>query len=118
MRNNGHGQIVSVSSELALAGGDDALHYVAAKGALLGLTRALAVEFAVDGIGVNSVAPGPTDTAMIAPGTVWRTETYLSTLPSRGLVRPVEIARAVAFLLDGRAEMSGQVISPNAGSVL
>ena len=118
MRGRGGGQIVSISSELALAGGDDALHYVAAKGALLGLTRALAAEFAPDGIGVNSVAPGPTDTAMIAAGTVWRTEAYLSTLPSRGLVRPVEIARTVAFLLGGRAEVSGQVISPNAGSVL
>lgn len=118
MREHGGGQIVSISSEMALAGGDDALHYVAAKGALLGLTRALAVEFAEFGIAVNCVAPGPTDTAMIAPDTVWRTETYLSTLPSRGLVRPVEIARTVAFLLDGDAEMSGQVISPNAGSVL
>lgn len=118
MRDNGGGQIVSISSELALAGGEDALHYVAAKGALLGLTRALAAEFTAAGIGVNSVAPGPTDTAMIAPNTVWRTDSYLSTLPSRGLVKPCEIARTVAFLLDGRADLSGQVISPNAGSVI
>lgn len=118
MRDHGGGQIVSVSSELALAGGDDALHYVAAKGGLLGLTRALAVEFAPFGIGVNSVAPGPTDTAMIAPNTVWRTDAYLSTLPSRGLVEPLEIARSIAFLLDGRSGISGQVISPNAGSVM
>lgn len=118
MRANDGGQIVSISSELALTGGDDALHYVAAKGALLGLTRALAVEFAPFGIGVNSVAPGPTDTAMIAPDTMWRTDTYLSTLPSRGLVQPLEIARSIAFLLQGRGDLSGQVISPNAGSVM
>jgi NAD(P)-dependent dehydrogenase (short-subunit alcohol dehydrogenase family) len=118
MRQRGGGHIVSVSSEMALAGGDDALHYVAAKGALLGLTRALAAEFAPDGVAVNCVAPGPTDTAMIAPDTLWRNESYLSTLPSRGLVRPSEIARTIAFLLGGRANISGQVISPNAGTVL
>ncbi|HEX7827871.1 MAG TPA: SDR family oxidoreductase, partial [Mycobacterium sp.] len=118
MHDQGGGQIVSISSELALAGGDDALHYVAAKAALVGLTRSLAIEFASSGIGVNSVAPGPTDTAMIRPDTPWRSETYLATLPSRGLVQPHEIARTVAFLLDGEAQMSGQVVSPNAGSVI
>jgi 2-hydroxycyclohexanecarboxyl-CoA dehydrogenase len=118
MHYHGGGQIVSISSELALTGGEDALHYVAAKGALLGLTRSLSAEFAPMGIGVNSVAPGPTDTAMIRPDTVWRTETYLSTLPARGLVQPLEIARTVAFLLNGDANISGQVISPNSGSVI
>ncbi|MYS84911.1 SDR family NAD(P)-dependent oxidoreductase [Embleya scabrispora] len=114
----GGGAIVAVASELAIAGGEDAAHYVTAKGALLGLTRSLAAESASAGVLVNVVAPGPTDTAMLAAGTVWRDPAYLATLPTGALVRPEEIALTAAFLLSGRGALTGQVVSPNAGTVI
>src|SRR6202012_619247 len=65
MRTRGRGSVVTVSSELALIGDAGHVAYVTAKAAVLGLTRAAARELAPDGIRVNSIAPGPTDTAML-----------------------------------------------------
>ncbi|MDX6591096.1 MAG: 2-hydroxycyclohexanecarboxyl-CoA dehydrogenase [Gaiellales bacterium] len=116
MRDRGVGSIVNVSSELALTGSDVMAHYCAAKGAIIGLTRALALELAPH-VRVNSVAPGPTDTPLLTD--LWRGEEYLQTLPVRRLSTPAEIGEAVAFL--GTAEGSfftGQVVSPNAGTVI
>ncbi|WP_033296200.1 SDR family NAD(P)-dependent oxidoreductase [Amycolatopsis jejuensis] len=112
------GSVVAVASELALTGGDDAAHYVAAKGAILGLVRTLAVELADAGVTVNAVAPGPTDTAMLAPGTIWRDPEYVAGLPTGALVQPEEIAVTAAFLLERPAAVTGQVVSPNAGTVI
>ena len=114
----GSGSIVTISSELALAGGDEDAHYAAAKGAIIGFTRALGAELAPQGIRVNSVAPGPTDTPLIEADSPWRAPDYLATLPLRRLVRPEEVAGAVLFLLEEEANFVGQVISPNAGAVI
>ncbi len=114
----GSGSIVTISSELALAGGDEDAHYAAAKGAIIGFTRALGAELAPRGIRVNSVAPGPTDTPLIEADSPWRAPDYLATLPLRRLVRPEEVAGAVLFLLEEEANFVGQVISPNAGAVI
>jgi NAD(P)-dependent dehydrogenase (short-subunit alcohol dehydrogenase family) len=114
----GAGSIVTISSELAIAGGDEDAHYAAAKGAIIGFTRALGAELAPRGIRVNSVAPGPTDTPLIEADSPWRAPDYLATLPLRRLVRPEEVAGAVLFLLDEEANFVGQVISPNAGAVI
>jgi NAD(P)-dependent dehydrogenase (short-subunit alcohol dehydrogenase family) len=114
----GSGSIVTISSELAIAGGDEDAHYAAAKGAIIGFTRALGAELAPRGIRVNSVAPGPTDTPLIAADSPWRAPDYLATLPLRRLVRPEEVAGAVLFLFEEEANFVGQVISPNAGAVI
>ena len=114
----GSGSIVTISSELAIAGGAEDAHYAAAKGAIIGFTRALGAELAPQGIRVNSVAPGPTDTPLIEADSPWRAPDYLATLPLRRLVRPEEVAGAVLFLLEEEANFVGQVISPNAGAVI
>lgn len=114
----GSGSIVTISSELAIAGGAEDAHYAAAKGAIIGFTRALGAELAPRGIRVNSVAPGPTDTPLIEADSPWRAPDYLATLPLRRLVRPEEVAGAVLFLLEEEANFVGQVISPNAGAVI
>lgn len=114
----GAGSIVTISSELAIAGGSEDAHYAAAKGAIVGFTRSLGAELAPHGIRVNSVAPGPTDTPLLEPESPWRAPGYLATLPLRRLVRPDEVAATVVFLLEEQANFVGQVLSPNAGAVI
>ena len=114
----GEGSLVAISSELALAGSATDLHYVAAKGAVLGLVKSLAMEVAETGIRVNAVAPGPTDTPLLAPDSLWREPAYLATLPLGRLVAPDEIAHAVHYLATEGAMYCGEVLSPNAGAVI
>src|SRR5690606_21514020 len=63
MQRRGEGAIVMFSSTIARTGGMRAAHYAASKGAILGLARSLALDVAQDGIRVNVVSPGMTDTA-------------------------------------------------------
>ena len=118
MLESGIGTIVTISSELALAGGDGDAHYAAAKGAILGFTRSLGAELAPHGIRVNSVAPGPTDTPLLAEDSPWRRPAYLESLPLGRLVRPEEAADTVLFVLEEGTYFYGQTLSPNAGAVI
>ena len=118
MLERGEGAIITISSELALAGGDGDAHYCAAKGAILGFTRSLGWELARTGIRVNSVAPGPTDTPLLAEDSPWRDPAYLQTLPLRRLVTPEEAAATVLFMLEEGTYFQGQTVSPNAGAVI
>ena len=112
------GGLVAISSELALAGSSTDLHYVAAKGAVLGLVKALAVEYAPTGIRINAVAPGPTDTPLLAADSMWRDQAYLRSLPLQRLGTPQEIAATVYYLATEGEMYCGEVLSPNAGAVI
>jgi NAD(P)-dependent dehydrogenase (short-subunit alcohol dehydrogenase family) len=113
------GCVVAITSELAVGGGDREAHYAAAKGAIIGLVRSLAAEVAVHGVRVNAVAPGPTDTPLLAADSPWRAPEYLATLPARRLARPEEIAEVVRYLVSGDAGFcTGEVLSPNSGAVI
>jgi NAD(P)-dependent dehydrogenase (short-subunit alcohol dehydrogenase family) len=113
------GAVVAITSELAVGGGDADAHYAAAKGAIIGLVRSLAAEVAGYGIRVNAVAPGPTDTPLLAADSPWRASDYLATLPAGRLVRPVEIAEVVRYLVGADAAFcTGEVFSPNSGAVI
>jgi 2-hydroxycyclohexanecarboxyl-CoA dehydrogenase len=112
------GSVIAISSELALGGSATDLHYVAAKGAVLGLIKSLAAELATTPIRVNAVAPGPTDTPLLAPDSLWRKPDYLATLPLGRLVRPEEIAATVYYLATEGRMYCGEVLSPNAGAVI
>jgi NAD(P)-dependent dehydrogenase (short-subunit alcohol dehydrogenase family) len=118
MISRGQGTIVAISSELALGGSATDLHYVAAKGAVLGFAKSLAMEVADTAIRVNLVAPGPTDTPLLAADSLWREPEYLATLPLGRLVTPEEIAGAVHFLATEGSMYCGEVLSPNAGAVI
>ena len=65
MQKQGKGSIITVASQLAIAGGRGNSAYIAAKGAIVSLTRTMAVDFATDGIRVNAIAPGAIETAML-----------------------------------------------------
>ena len=65
MQRQGSGSIITLASQLAIAGGKGNSAYIAAKGAIVSLTRTMAVDFATDGIRVNAIAPGAIDTPML-----------------------------------------------------
>jgi NAD(P)-dependent dehydrogenase (short-subunit alcohol dehydrogenase family) len=119
MIERGRGSIVAITSELAIGGGDGDAHYAAAKGAIIGLVRSLAVEVAGRGVRVNAIAPGPTDTPLLSSDSPWRAPEYLATIPNRRLTRPEEVAEVVRFLIDDDADFCvGEVLSPNGGAVI
>jgi 2-hydroxycyclohexanecarboxyl-CoA dehydrogenase len=112
------GALVAVASELAVGGGDEDAHYAAAKGAILGFVRSLAVEVAGRGVRVNCVAPGPTDTPLLAADSPWRATEYLTTLPLRRLATPWEVARCVEYLVCDATFSVGEVVNVNSGAVI
>jgi len=65
MQRQGRGSIITLASQLAVAGGKGNSAYIAAKGAIVSLTRTMALDFATDGIRVNAIAPGAIDTPML-----------------------------------------------------
>ncbi len=105
MAANGYGRVVNFSSTAGknvstVAGA----HYTASKAAVLGITRASALELAVHGITVNAVCPGMIDTQMIKDA--WpqeRIDAYIPSIPLQRMGQPSEVAELVAFLASERA---------------
>lgn len=105
------GAIVNVSSVHAVATSNNIAAYAASKGALMALTRAMALEFAKDNIRVNAVLPGAVDTSMLRAG-INREHVSGNTInqgiyhlakrhPLGNIGKPEEIAQAILFLADG-----------------
>lgn len=116
---NRPGRLILTASELGVLGRADFAAYCASKAGVIGLTRALAREFAPD-ILVNAVAPGPTNTAMLDADSMspeWRAKE--SDNPLGRIAEPEEIASAVLYLASpGASFMTGQTICPSGGAVM
>jgi len=120
IRKSSAGSIVTVASTAGQRGEAFHSHYAATKGAIIAFTKSLAVELAPDGVRVNCVAPGWTDTDM-ARGALEGpdSESILDSIPLRRPARPEEIAAAVVFLAsDLSSYVTGEVLNVNGGSVL
>lgn len=109
------GRIINITSSSVQSGSFAQAHYVASKGGLLGLTKALALEYAPTGITVNMVPPGFIDTPMLRSSPV-DIEAFARTLPMKRVGRPEDIAAACAYLASEEASyVTGQTISTNGG---
>ena len=104
LRRSGGGSIVNASSIYGLIGGGGATAYQASKGAVRLMTKSAAVEFASEGIRINSVHPGVIDTDMVSDGVSAESISQLKSLTPMGrLGQPEEIAAVVLFLLSDEA---------------
>jgi 2-hydroxycyclohexanecarboxyl-CoA dehydrogenase len=91
------------------------VHYVASKSGLLGITKAIAIEYADKGITANTVPPGFIDTPMLR-GSPVDVDAYAATMPMKRPGKPEELAAAVAYLASEDAGyITGQTISVNGG---
>lgn len=122
MRGSGGGSIVNIASILGLVADGILAAYCAAKGGVLGITRATAVRYGADGIRCNAVCPGDIDTPLVAAyfataddPVALRAEVEAE-YPLGRIAQPREIARAVVFLAsDDSSFMSGQPLVVDGG---
>lgn len=117
MRGRG-GAIVNIASVSGIKGNEGRVAYGASKGAVLNMSRVMAVELAPLGIRVNVVAPGPIETPMVAQlHTPEARASWMATVPMRRYGLPEEIAAATLFLLDPAKSgyITGQVLSVDGG---
>jgi 3-hydroxybutyrate dehydrogenase len=129
MKERRHGRVVAVASTAGLKGYAYVSAYSAAKHAVVGLVRSLALELATSGVTVNAVCPGFTDTDLIAGSidtimskTGRSREAALAELakhnPQGRLVTPLEVADAVLWLCgEGASSITGQAIAVAGGEV-
>jgi len=115
MLEKGYGRIINIASTSWL-GNVGQTNYAASKGALVSMTRTLALELAQKGISVNAVAPGLIETSMLMAVPDKIKEIFVASSPSKRLGKPEEIAHLVAFLADDDSGyIQGQTISACGG---
>jgi NAD(P)-dependent dehydrogenase (short-subunit alcohol dehydrogenase family) len=129
MVRRGEGSVVNVASTAGLVGYRHFASYVAAKHGLVGLTKAAALDYAVAGIRVNAVCPGPVRddpemegqmTAVVASSLGLTVEeqdaVYLESVPMGSLVDPADVASATVWLAgDGSRKVTGSVVTVDGG---
>ena len=112
------GRIVNIASR-AYLGAKNHPHYVASKAALVGYTRASAMELAARNILVNAIAPGLIDTPLLRNLTPERMAAQLALQPTGKAGRPEDVAHAVSFLVSAQTDfITGQVIFVDGGKSL
>lgn len=118
MRKQGKGKIINISSQTFFTGSHGFAHYVASKGGVVGLTRALAIELGPHNITINAIAPGFTDTeASRSIADVAKYDT--SRTPLGRLQQPEDLVGAILFLASEESDfITGQTLLVDGGRVM
>ena len=118
MKQQGKGKIINLSSETFFTGSHGFVHYVASKGGVVGLTRALAVELGPHNITINAIAPGFTDTES-SRSIADVTKYDVSRTPLNRLEQPKDLVGAVIFLASDESDfITGQTLLVDGGRVM
>ena len=121
MRRSGGGSIINLGSTVGLTGCAGLLAYCASKGAVVNMTRAMAIDYATENIRVNSVNPGAVDTPMLVSGHGTLNadsirEENRTSIPQGWLPQPKEVANLIAFLAsDLSKHITGAAIPVDGG---
>lgn len=126
LQKSGHGRVVNIASILGVRGTPDSVAYATAKGGVVNMTRALAIDLAPDGILVNCICPGFVDTrmALLPDGsgheheTDWFKDIYIKygRIPLRRAAQPTDIAAATSFFCgDDCRYVTGQLLLVDGG---
>ncbi len=121
MEKQGSGKIINITSGTVYKGMPGMLHYIASKGALTAMTRALSRELGTSGICVNSLAPGLTLSSSILENEAHVDELRPRVIASRAIPRdgyPDDLLGALIFLASGESDfVTGQTIAVDGGSI-
>ncbi len=118
MYENNYGKIINTASQLAYKGAPGFTHYTAAKGAIISFTRSLALEVGERNICVNAVAPGATNTPILANVPDDLMEEIRQSIPKKRLAEIEDIVPTYVFLASQESNhYQGQCLSPNGGDV-
>ncbi|WP_345153137.1 SDR family NAD(P)-dependent oxidoreductase [Arthrobacter ginkgonis] len=114
------GRVINIASQLAIKGAPGLAHYCASKAGVIGLTKALALEVAPQGVLVNAIAPGPIHTPLtdrMSEG--WKRQ-KADELPLKRFGIPEEVAPTAVLLASeiGGSLYVGQTLGPNSGDVM
>jgi NAD(P)-dependent dehydrogenase (short-subunit alcohol dehydrogenase family) len=122
MREQGTGAVVNLSSTCGLVGSRGLTAYCASKGAVSLMTQAMALDCAADGVRVNAVCPGATDTPMlfsahkVRPSRVEMDQVQCRTVPMQRMARPEEVVAAILFLAsDDSSYITGTLLPVDGG---
>lgn len=119
MQQRGRGKIISISSDAGRVGSTGEAVYAGCKAAIIGFSKTLARELARNGINVNVVCPGPTQTALLKTAMAGREgvlDAMAKGIPFRRLGQPEDLAGAVAFFASSDSDYAtGQVLSISGG---
>jgi NAD(P)-dependent dehydrogenase (short-subunit alcohol dehydrogenase family) len=118
MKDRGYGKIVNLASEVFFTGSSGFPHYVASKGGIIGLTRALAVELGPYNICINCIAPGFTDTEA-SRGIADVSKYDVSKTPLKRLGKPEDLVGAALFLASPESDfITGQTLLIDGGRAM
>jgi len=114
------GKIVNIASQAAFRGSTSGhLPYDSSKGAMVSMTRSIALEVSNKGININAIAPGMIMTEMVAKLWHERKDQYLARIPMKRIAQPSEIANIVVFLAsDGGSYITGATIDASGGMMM
>ena len=115
MMDQKYGRIINITSFVGQAGNFGQANYAASKGGIIAFTKTLALEMAKYNITVNAIAPGFTETEMLAQVPENIREQIIARVPMGRFGKPEEIARAVVFLAAEGDYITGQQINVNGG---